>query len=89
MIAVHVEAGQAVVDGFLCDDPDGDGQCQDFTATDPNADTIQTGALQGVAVYIDEQPGYTSGVVLLNGIRISMIGTDRATTLAAFDGFTL
>lgn len=81
--------GQAVVDGFLCDDPDGDGQCQDFTATDPNADTIQTGALQGVTIYIDEQPGYTSGVVLLNGIRISMIGTDRATTIAAFGGFTL
>jgi hypothetical protein len=80
--------GYAVVDGFLCDDPDGDGRCQDFTATDPNTDTIQAGALQGLAVYIDEQPSYTSGAIVLNGVRISMIGSDRPSMIAAFNGFT-
>ena len=78
----------AIVDGFLCRDPDGDGTCAQYTADDENVATIREGALTGLPVYIGVQPGFVTGTVSLGAVNISVTGSDRATVDAILAGFT-
>lgn len=80
--------GFAVVDGYLCNDGDANGECDSNPIGDQPV-VISNGALAGASVFIDESLGVASATVIAETFQVFVYGTDRATAVDILNGFTI